>query len=121
VVTATRGNHGQSLAFAGQRFGVPVTIVVPCGNSREKNAAMRALGADLIEHGHDFDAAKQWALGIAGKRGCYFAPTFHRNLVLGVATFAYELFTAVEDLAAVYVPIGLGSAICGVLGARDAL
>jgi len=121
VVTATRGNHGQSLAFAGQRAGLPVTIVVPYGNSTEKNAAMQALGAELIEHGRDFDAARQRAVEIAAERGLLFAPTFDRNLVLGVATFAYELFTAVRKLDAVFVPIGLGSAICGVVGTRDAL
>jgi threonine dehydratase len=121
VISATRGNHGQSLAFAGQRLGLPVTIVVPFGNSTEKNASMRALGAELIEHGRDFDAAKQHAFDIAAARGLNFAPTFHRDLVLGVATFAYELFTSVPHLDAVYVPIGLGSAICGVIAARDAL
>jgi threonine dehydratase len=121
IITATRGNHGQSLAFGGQRVGLPVTIVVPYGNSTEKNAAMQALGAELIEHGRDFDAARQRAVEIAAQRGLIFAPTFDRNLVLGVATFAYELFTAVRELDAVYVPIGLGSAICGVVGTRDAL
>jgi threonine dehydratase len=121
VISATRGNHGQSLAFAGQRLGLPVTIVVPQGNSTEKNASMRALGAELIEYGRDFDAAKQHAVEIAAVRGLNFAPTFHRDLVLGVATFAYELFTAVTHLDAVYVPIGLGSAICGVIATRDAL
>jgi threonine dehydratase len=121
VISATRGNHGQSLAFAGQRLGLPVTIVVPHGNSTEKNASMRALGAELIEHGRDFDAAKQHAFDIAAARGLDFAPTFHRDLVLGVATFAYELFTSISPLDAVYVPIGLGSAICGVIAARDAL
>src|ERR1700722_5505023 len=95
VVTATRGNHGQSLAFAGSRAGVAVTIVVPLGNSTEKNAAMRSLGAELIEHGRDFD--------------------------VGVATYAFELFTAVVDLDTVFVPIGLGSGICGVIGTRDLL
>jgi threonine dehydratase len=121
VISATRGNHGQSLAFAGRRLGVPVTIVVPQGNSTEKNASMRALGADLVEYGRDFDAAKQRAHEMASARGLNFAPTFHRDLVLGVATFAYELFAAVPDLDIVYVPIGLGSAICGVIGTRDAL
>jgi threonine dehydratase len=121
VISATRGNHGQSLAFAGRRLGLPVTIVVPYGNSTEKNASMRALGAALIEHGRDFDAAKQHAVEIAAARSLNFAPTFHRDLVLGVATFAYELFTTVADLDTVYVPIGLGSAICGVIATRDAL
>jgi threonine dehydratase len=121
VVTATRGNHGQSLAFAGARAGIPVAIVVPRGNSAEKNAAMRAFGAELIEHGRDFDDAKERAATIAADRGYEFGPSFHRDLVLGVATYAYELFTAVPDLDTVYVPIGLGSGICGLIGARDAL
>jgi threonine dehydratase len=121
VVTATRGNHGQSLAFAGGRAGVPVAVVVPRGNSAEKNAAMRAFGAELIEHGRDFDEAKDRAEAIAADRGYEFGPSFHRDLVLGVATYAYELFTAVSDLDTVYVPIGLGSGICGVIGVRDAL
>jgi threonine dehydratase len=121
IVSATRGNHGQSLAFAGARAGVPVTIVVPRGNSVEKNAAMRAYGAELIEHGADFDEAKDRAIALAAERGLDYAPSFHRDLVIGVATYAYELFTAFADLDRVYVPIGLGSGICGVIGARDAL
>jgi threonine dehydratase len=121
VISATRGNHGQSLAFAGARAGVAVTIVVPHGNATEKNAAMRSLGADLIEHGSDFDDAREHAMRIAAERGLEFAPSFHRDLVLGVATYAYELFTSVDDLDTVYVPIGLGSGICGVISARDAL
>ena len=121
VISATRGNHGQSLAFAGARAGVAVTIVVPHGNATEKNAAMRSLGADLIEHGSDFDDAREHAMRIAAERGLEFAPSFHRDLVLGVATYAYELFTSVDDLDTVYVPIGLGSGICGVISVRDAL
>jgi threonine dehydratase len=121
VVTATRGNHGQSLAFAGARVGVPVAIVVPHGNSTEKNAAMRAFGAELLEHGRDFDEAKDRANEIAAERGYQFGPSFHRDLVLGVATYAHELFTAVPDLDTAYVPIGLGSGICGLIGTRDAL
>jgi threonine dehydratase len=121
IVTATRGNHGQSLAFAGERAGVAVTIVVPQGNSIEKNAAMRAFGAQLIEHGRDFDEAKEAAIRIASERGLEYAPSFHRDLVLGVATYANELFRAVDDLDTVYVPIGLGSGICGVIGMRNAL
>ena len=121
IVTATRGNHGQSLAFAGTRTGVAVTIVVPHGNSTDKNAAMRALGAELIEHGRDFDEAKEHALRLAADRDLEYAPTFHRDLVLGVATHAHELFTAVDDLDTVYVPVGLGSAICGVIRTRDVL
>src|SRR6202521_3490776 len=121
VITATRGNHGQSFAFAGARENVPVAIVVPHGNSAEKNAAMRALGAKLIEHGRDFDEAREHAVDLATDRGREFAPSFHRDFVLGVATYAYELFTSVELLDTVYVPIGLGSGICGLIGARDLL
>ncbi|MGA7182987.1 MAG: threonine dehydratase [Pseudolabrys sp.] len=118
---ATRGNHGQSLAFAGTHAGVAVTIVVPHGNSTEKNAAMRAFGAELIEHGRDFDEAKEAAIRIATERGLEYAPSFHRDFVIGVATYAHELFSAVDNLDTVYVPIGLGSGICGMIGTRDAL
>ena len=121
IVTATTGNHGQSLAFAGAHTAVPVTIVVPHGNSTEKNAAMRALGAELIEHGRDFDEAKEQAARIAAERGLEFAPSFHRDFVVGVATYAQELFTSFDELDTVYVPIGLGSGICGVIGMRDLL
>jgi len=121
IVTATRGNHGQSLAIAGAHAGIAVTIVVPNGNSIEKNAAMRSLGAELIEHGRDFDEAKDQAARIAAERGVEFAPSFHRDFVVGVATYAHELFRAVDELDTVYVPIGLGSGICGVIGTRDVL
>jgi threonine dehydratase len=121
IVSATTGNHGQSLAFAGRRLGLKVTIVVPFGNSPDKNAAMRAVGAELIEHGRDFDEAKDHAADIAAQRGLEFAPSFHRDLVVGVATYAYELLTACADLDVVYVPIGLGSGISGMIGMRDAL
>ena len=121
IVSATRGNHGQSLAFAGRRFGVPVTIVVPHDNSREKNAAMRAFGARLIEHGEDFDAARMEAMQIAEQDELFFAPSFHRDLVLGVSTWALELFEAAPGLDVLYVPIGLGSGICGAIMARDLL
>ena len=121
IVTATRGNHGQSLAFAGARAGVPVTIVVPYGNSTDKNDAMRSLGAELIEHGRDFDEAKEHAVRLAAERGLEFGPSFHRDFVVGVATYAHELFTAAGELDTVYVPIGLGSGICGVIGTRDLL
>jgi threonine dehydratase len=121
VVTATRGNHGQSLAFAGSRAGVAVTIVAPEGNSAEKNAAMRAFGAELIEYGRDFDEARRRAAEVAADRGLEYAPSFHPDLVAGVATYAYELFMAVGDLHTVYVPIGLGSGICGLIAVRDAL
>jgi threonine dehydratase len=121
IVSATRGNHGQSLAFAGARAGVAVTIVVPHGNSTEKNAAMRSLGAELIEQGRDFDEAKDQAARIAAERGLEFAPSFHRDFVVGVATYARELLTGVEDLDTIYAPIGLGSGVCGLIGTRDAL
>jgi threonine dehydratase len=121
VISATRGNHGQSLALAGARFHVPVAIVVPHGNSVEKNAAMQALGAELIEHGRDFDDAKQKAFELAEERGYAFVPSFHRDLVTGVATYARELFEAHPDLDTVYAPIGLGSGICGLIRTRDLL
>ncbi|WP_376094920.1 threonine dehydratase [Roseomonas sp. CCTCC AB2023176] len=121
VISATRGNHGQSLAYAGARAGVPVTIVVPHGNSTEKNAAMRAQGATLIEHGEDFDAARAEAARLATERGLEFAPSFAPDLVMGVATYALELFRGAPPLDALYVPIGLGSGICGCILARDLL
>lgn len=121
VASATRGNHGQSLAFAGGRFGVPVTIVVPEGNSTEKNAAMRAQGATLIEHGRDFDEARVFAAELAAREGLEFAPSFAPDLVKGVATYALELFRAAPKLDALYVPVGLGSGICGCILARDLL
>jgi threonine dehydratase len=121
IVTATRGNHGQSFAYACARNGIGCIVVVPFGNSTEKNAAMKAFGAELIEYGRDFDEAREHAEAIAKERGYLFGKSFDRDLVLGVATYAYELFTAEPELDAVYVPIGLGSGICGVIGARDAL
>ncbi len=121
VVSATRGNHGQSIALAAARTGVAAVIVVPQGNSSEKNAAMRAFGAELIESGHDFDAAKDTAIRLAEERGLSMIPSFHRDLVAGVATYALELFRAAPPLDTVYVPIGLGSGICGVISARNAL
>jgi threonine dehydratase len=121
LISATRGNHGQSLAFAGHRFGLDVTIVVPFGNSTEKNAAMAAFGARLIEHGQDFEEAREEAHRLAAKEGLLFVPSFAPPLVQGVATYALELFRAVPDLDAVYVPIGLGSGICGTILARDLL
>lgn len=121
VLAATRGNHGQSVAFAAARHGLPAVIVVPHGNSREKNAAMRAFGAELIEHGEDFQEAYEYAGTLARDRRLHFVSSFDEALVGGVATYAYELFTAVPDLDAVYVPIGMGSGISGVIGARDAL
>ncbi len=121
VVSATRGNHGQSIALAAARNGIAATIVVPEGNSVEKNAAMRAFGAELVEAGHDFDAAKEAAQTLAVERGLAMVPSFHRDLVAGVATYALELFRAAPPLDTVYVPIGLGSGICGTIAVRDAL
>ncbi|MFI5000303.1 MAG: threonine dehydratase [Reyranellales bacterium] len=121
VISATRGNHGQSIALAAARTGIAATIVVPHGNSVEKNAAMRAFGAELIEAGHDFDSARDAALRLAGERGLSMVPSFHRDLVAGVATYALEFFRAAPPLDTVYVPIGLGSGICGVIAVRDAL
>jgi threonine dehydratase len=121
VVSATRGNHGQSIAHAVRGTGLGCAIVVPHGNSVEKNAAMRAFGAELIEHGRDFDEARERAAAIAAERGWEMVPSFHRDLVAGVGTYAVELLRAVPDLDRVYVPIGLGSGICGLIAARDAL
>jgi threonine dehydratase len=121
IVSATRGNHGQSLAYAGARAGIAVTIVVPRGNSTEKNAAMRAQGARLIEHGADFDEARQHAQSLAASEGLDFAPSFHPDLVVGVATWALELFRTAPPLDRLYVPIGLGSGITGAIMARDLL
>ena len=121
VISATRGNHGQSIALAAARTGIAATIVVPQGNSVEKNAAMRAFGAELIEAGHDFDAAKEAAMKLAGERGLTMVPSFHRDLVAGVASYALELFRTAPPLDTVYVPIGLGSGVCGTIAVRDAL
>ncbi len=121
VISATRGNHGQSLAYAARRHGLACTIVVPFGNSAAKNAAMRAFGATLIEHGRDFDEARVHAHGLARERGLAFVGPFERPIVAGVATYALELFRAAPPLDRVYVPIGCGSGACGLIAARDAL
>ncbi|MBV9250183.1 MAG: threonine dehydratase, partial [Acetobacteraceae bacterium] len=121
IVSATRGNHGQSLAWAGSRFGLRATIVVPFGNSTEKNAAMRAFGARLVEHGSDFEEARERAEKLAEAERLEFAPSFAPELVTGVATWALELMRAAPLLHALYVPIGLGSGICGAIGVRDLL
>jgi threonine dehydratase len=121
VITATRGNHGQSVAYAARRFGLQATIVVPHGNSVEKNAAMRAFGAEVVEVGHDFQAAREAADRRAAEDGLVYVPSFHPDLVTGVATYALELLTTVPDLDALYVPIGLGSGICGCILVRDLL
>ncbi len=121
VIAATRGNHGQSVGFGARRRGLDAFVVAPHGNSREKNAAMRALGVELIEHGEDFQAALEYARELAAERRLRMVPSFHPVLVRGVGTYGLELLRAAEDLDAVYVPIGLGSGICGVLAAREAL
>ncbi|MDE2148334.1 MAG: threonine dehydratase [Gammaproteobacteria bacterium] len=121
VITATRGNHGQSVGFAAKRYGLPAKIVVPFGNSAAKNAAMRALGVELIEHGDDFQAAREFAVALARDESLHMVPAFDPRLVAGVATYSLELLRAVPDLSTVYVPIGLGSGICGMVAARDAL
>jgi threonine dehydratase len=121
VISATRGNHGQSIGFAARRYGIPATIVAPVGNSREKNAAMRALGVELDEHGDDFQAAREHAERLASERGLLMVPSFHPLLVRGVGSYSLELLRAVPDLDVAYVPIGLGSGICGMIAAREAL
>ncbi len=121
VISATRGNHGQSIGFAAQRYGIPATIVVPHGNSQEKNAAMRAFGVSLIEHGEDFQEAREYAQQLADEQSLLMIPSFHPQLIQGVATYSLELFNAVKDLDTVYVPIGLGSGICGMIAVRNAL
>lgn len=121
VVTATRGNHGQSVALCARTHGIPATVVVPHGNSAGKNAAMRALGATIVEHGADFQEAREFAGRLAERDGLHFVPSFHRSLVAGVATAGMELFRAVPGIDTIYVPIGLGSGICGAIAAREAL
>jgi len=121
LISATRGNHGQSLAFAASRYGLKAMIFVPSGNSVEKNRAMRAFGADLVEHGDDFQAAREEAQRRAAASGFEMVPSFHPDLVLGVATYALELLRAAPDLDVLYVPIGQGSGICGCILARDLL
>ena len=121
VIGATRGNHGQSVGFAARRHGMAATIVVPHGNSLEKNAAMRALGIELIEHGEDFQSAREYAATLARDRSLHLVPSFHPLLVAGVASYSLELLRAVAAIDIAYVPIGLGSGICGMLAARDAL
>ena len=121
VVAATRGNHGQSVAFAARRHGLRAVIVVPFGNSPEKNAAMRALGAELVEHGDDFQSALEYTRQLAADEGLFPLPSMDAALIPGVATYALEFFRHAPALDVVYVPIGLGSGICGVMAARDAL
>jgi threonine dehydratase len=121
VIAATRGNHGQSVAYGAARHGLQATIVVPFGNSVEKNAAMRALGAELIEFGSDFQESREHAQQLASERGLHMVPSFHDDLVAGVASAWLELFRAQPELDVVFVPIGQGSSICGAIVARHAL
>ena len=121
LVVATRGNHGQSVALAGTRAGLAVTVVVPHGSSAEKNQAMRGFGATVIEHGHDFQDAREHAQRLAAEKGLESVPSFHPDLVLGVATYARELFEDSPPLDTVYVPVGMGSGICALLATRDLL
>jgi threonine dehydratase len=121
VIAATRGNHGQSIAFAAGRTGLRAVIVVPRGNSAEKNAAMQALGAELVVHGNDFQDALEYAAELAEKEKLHFVPSFAEPLVRGVASYALELFDNVSELDTVYVPIGMGSGICGLVAARNVL
>lgn len=121
IVTATRGNHGQSLAFAAARHGLQSVVVVPEGNNPDKNRAMQALGAQLIIHGRDFDEAVPHAQALAVERGLHRLPSFHIDLVSGVASYSLELLRARPGLQRVYVPVGLGSGICGMVSARNAL
>jgi threonine dehydratase len=121
LVTATRGNHGQSVALAARRFDVQAHILIPRGNSPEKNFAMRAQGADLIEFGADYQEAKEQAQFLARERGWQFVPSYHRDIVKGVATYWLEFFSAVSAVDVVYVPIGQGSGICSCVAVRNGL
>jgi threonine dehydratase len=121
VVSASRGNHSQSLAYAGRAFGVPVTIVVPKGNSPDKNAATEALGAEVIVHGADFQASREYSVRIGETRGLVAVPPFHPWLIEGVATYAAELHEQVPGLEAVYVPVGMGSGVSANIAVRDLL
>jgi len=121
VITATRGNHGQSVALAAAKVGMTATVLAPKGNNPDKNAAMRALGADLIEYGDDFQESHEQAMHLAEVRGLYAIPPYHPWLIEGVGTYALEFMSAIEGLDSVYVPIGIGSGISGLMAARDAL
>jgi threonine dehydratase len=121
VITATRGNHGQSIAFAAARAGIPATIYVPRGNSPDQNSAIAAFGAKVVEFGRDFDEAKHEAFRVAAAEGLHFVPSFHSDLLLGVASYALELLRGAGPLDAVYVGVGMGSGICGLITVRDLL
>ncbi len=121
LISATRGNHGQSIAYACRRHAMRCVIVVPYGNSTDKNDAMRAFGAELIEHGRDFDEARERAHALAAREQLHFVGPFEPELVAGVGTYALELLRTIAELDTVYVPIGCGSGICGLISARNAL
>jgi len=121
LITATRGNHGQAVALAAKRCGLPATILVPFGNSREKNAAMRAQGGTLIEYGNDFQEARERAYAMAAEQGLHMVPSYHYDIVRGVATYWLEFFSAVKDIDVVYVPIGMGSGICSAVAVRNGM
>jgi len=121
LIAATRGNHGQAVALAAKQFGLPVTILVPQGNSREKNAAMRAQGATLVEFGDDYQAARERAEALAAEQGLHMVPPYHYNIVRGVATYWLELFSAVNEIDVAYVPIGMGSGINAAVAVRNGL
>lgn len=121
IIAATRGNHGQSVAFAASKFDKKAIVVVPYGNNEDKNQAMKAMGAELIEYGDDFDTALAYAQELSRKKNFEFVPSFHPMLVVGVATYGYEFMTSVKGLDVVYIPIGLGSGIAGFIAAKEAL
>ena len=121
VISATRGNHGQSIAFAAARSQIPATVYVPHGNSTDQNSSIATFGAKLVEFGQDFDEARHEAIRVATAQGLHFVPSFHRDLVAGVASYALELFRGVVELDAVYVGVGMGSGICGLIAVRDLL
>jgi len=121
LITVTRGNHGQAVALAAKRFGLPAMVIVPRGNSLEKNAAMRAQGATLVEHGQDYQAAREYAAGREPELGYHFVPPYHCDIAKGVATYWLELFTAVADIDRAYVPIGMGSGTCAGAAVRNGL
>ena len=121
VISATRGNHGQSIGWAARANGVACTIVVPLGNSLEKNAAMRALGVTLIERGTDFQEAREFAINLAAERNAHMVPSFHLDLIRGVATYWWEFFKAVPMMDIAYVPIGMGSGAASAIAAKLAL
>ena len=121
IISATRGNHGQSLSFSGAKCGMPVVIVAPECNSPDQNRAIESFGAKLILHGKDFEEARQYSIELQDEYGYLPIPSFCRDLVIGVATYALELLSTVKDLHTIYVPVGMGSGICGLIKTRDLL